>query len=106
MLDFNEIATNEGKKQKGANQGKIGEFCFATMTSGVRAPSGPPSNRLIQNNLNKTWGGELGRSIQPWGQDSENYGKRPEHSGLAITTAVRAEHLEFLCPFLAHWTQR
>jgi len=35
MLAFNEIATDEQEKQPEANQGKIGEICFATMGSGV-----------------------------------------------------------------------
>jgi len=49
MLAFNEIATDEREKQQGANQGKICEFCFATMGSGVRTSPGPPTYSLSFN---------------------------------------------------------
>ena len=35
-----------------------------------------------------------------------HYSKRRGNNGFAITTAVRTEDLEFLCLFLALWTQR
>ena len=105
MLAFNEIARDEAEKPKEANQGKLGEICFATMTSGVRTPSGPPSNTFIHNNLNEISRSELRYGIPPWGLDSNVYSKRPENIGLAISSAVRVEHLEILCPFLALLTR-
>ncbi len=101
MLAFNEIATDEREEQLGANQGKIAQFCFATMTPRVRVPPGPPSTTLIPSNLNENWSSELTHGVQPGWSDSKTNSKPPDTNGLEISTSVRPEHLEFLCPFLA-----
>jgi hypothetical protein len=84
---------DEREKQQGANQGKICEFCFATMTPRVRVPPGPPSNILIPRHLNEHWSSELPHGAQPCGPDSTVDSNPPENSALAIATSVRAEHL-------------
>jgi hypothetical protein len=106
MPAFNEIAPDEIEKQQGANQGKIGEFCFATMGSGVRSSPGPPSNTLIPRNLNEFWSNELAHGAQPWGLDSTADSKLLRTNQMALTHARPNPCLEFLCPFLALRAQR
>jgi len=105
MLAFNEIATDEQEKQQEANQGNISEICFATMTSGVRAPSGPPSNPMIQNMLTEMLGSKLRYGTQPWGQNSAANRKLLRTSRLALTYAgpdrVSGVSLPFSCPLAA-----
>lgn len=101
MLIINEIATVGRPSQTAANVGKIAGICFATTTPRVRVPPGPPSHKLILNNLNQIWLGEFKHGLQPWGLDSRAHSKRIEINVLARKTAVRAEPLEFVCPLLA-----
>jgi len=101
MLAFNEIATDERETQQGANQVKIYEFCFATMTSGVRFPSGPPSITLITSNLNENWSSESAHGAQPWGRDSRLARNLPISSHIALTSSTPSVSLPFSCPLAA-----
>jgi len=106
MPTINDIATIGRLSQMAANVGKMAGICFATMRPRVRVPPGPPFNTLIPRNLNDLWLSELPHGAQPWGRNSDIFIKPPENNCLALIPPLRTEYLEFLCPFLARWTQR